>query len=52
MKEVFKIAEFDAEGVLKLVTKKGEFLTYGDAVKAIEDLPRGTYQVQKVFVKS
>lgn len=36
-KEVFKIAEFD---------------TYPDAMKGIESLPSGTYQIQKVFVKS
>lgn len=49
MKEVFKIAEFDSQGGLRL--KRGEFDTYQDAVKAIESYPVGTYQVQKVFVK-
>ena len=50
MQEVFRIAEFDSQGNLKL--KIQEFATYPDAVKAIESLPSGTYQVQKVFVKS
>lgn len=50
MQEVFKIAEFDTQGNLRL--KVQEFSSYADAVKAIEELPNGTYQVQKVFVKS
>lgn len=50
MQEVFKIAEFDTQGNLRL--KDQEFSSYSDAVKAIEELPNGTYQVQKVFVKS
>lgn len=50
MQEVFKIAEFDTQGNLRL--KVQEFSSYADTVKAIEELPNGTYQVQKVFVKS
>jgi hypothetical protein len=49
MKEVFKIAEFDTQGRLRLTVQ--EFQSYADAVKGIEQLPSGTYQVQKVFVK-
>lgn len=50
MKEVFKIAEFNEEGLLKLLKK--EFSTYSEAVKFIdEELPAGIYQIQKVFVK-
>jgi hypothetical protein len=49
-KEVFKIAEFDTQGNLRL--KRQEFETYPDAMKGIELLPAGTYQIQKVFVKS
>ena len=56
MKEVFKVAEFDAEGVLKILEivapcLLNEFSSYLDAVDCIKDLPSGTYQVQKVFVK-
>lgn len=49
MREVFKIAEMDINGNLSL--KSFEFESYQDAVRAIEQLPTGTYQVQKVFVK-
>ncbi len=49
MEEVFKIAEFDANGNLKL--QEQEFVTYTDAVKAMDLLPNGTYQIQKVFIK-
>jgi hypothetical protein len=49
MKEVFKVAEFDTQGKLRL--KVQEFPSYSDAVKFIETLPNGTYQVQKVFIK-
>jgi len=49
MKEVFKVAEFDTQGNLRL--KSAEFATYPEAVAAIEKLPTGTYQVQKVFIK-
>jgi hypothetical protein len=50
MQEVFKIAEFDTQGRLRL--KNQEFSSYAAAHKAIEDLPDGVYQIQKVFVKS
>jgi len=50
MKIVFRIAEFDENGKLTLLVK--EFGTYPEAEKGIEELPAGTYQVQKVFVKS
>ncbi len=50
MKVVFRIAAFDAEGKLTLLEK--EFETYPEAEKGIEELPTGTYQVQKVFFKS
>ncbi len=49
MKEVFKIAEFDSQGKLRLKTQ--EFTFYADAVRAIEQLPSGTYQAQRVFIK-
>ena len=49
MKTVFRIAEFDVAGKLTLLEK--EFETYPEAEKGIEELPEGTYQVQKVFVK-
>ena len=48
MKEVFKVAEFDKDGNLRL--KVQEFENYTDAVNFIKELPSGTYQVQKVFV--
>lgn len=50
MKVVFRIAAFDAEGKLTLLEK--EYETYPEAEKGIEELPTGTYQVQKVFFKS
>lgn len=50
MKEVFKIAEFNLQGELRL--KTGDYETYQEAVNRINELPEGTYQVQKVFVKS
>jgi hypothetical protein len=50
MKVVFRVAQFDAEGKLTLLPT--EFQTYPEAEKSIDDLPSGTYQVQKVFVKS
>lgn len=50
MKVVFRIANFDNEG--KLILLPTEFETYPEAEKSIENLPAGTYQVQKVFVKS
>ena len=48
MKEVFYVAEFYKDG-LKLIG--GYFDTYGEAVESIDNLPDGTYQIQKVFVK-
>ena len=50
MKVVFRIAAFDVEGKLTLLEK--EFETYPEAEKSIEELPAGTYQVQKVFFKT
>ena len=49
MKVVFRIAEFDESGKLTLLAK--EFVTYPEAEKGIDELPAGTYQVQKVFIK-
>ena len=49
MKEVFKIAEFDSQGNLRL--KIQEYLSYNDAVAYIDSLPKGIYQIQKVFIK-
>ena len=49
MKEVYKIAEFDPQGNLKL--KMEEFSSYPDAVAALDEQPSGVYQIQKVFVK-
>ena len=48
MEELFYVAEFCREG-LKLIGYG--FNSYGEAVASIDDLPDGTYQIQKVFVK-
>ncbi|SFB80081.1 hypothetical protein SAMN05421780_101539 [Flexibacter flexilis DSM 6793] len=50
MREVFKVAEFDSQGKLRLLMQ--EYASYNEAVLAIEIMPTGVYQVQKVFVKS
>ena len=48
MKEIFKIAEFDRNGNLRL--KVYEFDTYEEALSVLKSLPTGTYQIQKVFI--
>lgn len=50
MQEVFKVAEFDTQGSLRLKTQN--FESYSDAVDFITGLTDGTYQVQKVFIKT
>lgn len=47
-KEVFKIAEFDGQGNLRLLIK--EYSSYEEAKLIILAMPSGTYQIQKVFV--
>jgi hypothetical protein len=48
MKELFYVAGIKDDGSELF----GEsFITYGEAVASIDDLPDGTYQIQKVFVK-
>jgi hypothetical protein len=48
MKEVFYVAGFYVDG-LQLIGKG--FDSYKEAFYSIDDLPNGTYQIQKVFVK-
>lgn len=45
---VFKVASFE-NGQIHLL--EGDYQNYPDAEKSIDDLPNGTYQVQKVFIK-
>lgn len=55
MKVVFKIAQIKESAVCAnefvLVFCKEEYQTYPEAEKGIDELPAGTYQVQKVSVK-
>lgn len=50
MKEVFMIASFDVYGNIHL--KNEAYPTYQNAVDALANFPKGTYQIQKVFVVS
>ncbi len=53
MKTVFRIAEFDKDGKLTLLEKEYESYTMAEeAIVVGKDLPLGTYQIQKVFVKT
>jgi hypothetical protein len=48
MKEVFYVTRIENDGSESF----GEgFITYGEAVESIDNLPDGPYQIQKVFVK-
>lgn len=50
MKIIFKIAEIGEKGSLKFHIE--DFESYGDAVKALENLPDiGYFQIQKLFKK-
>ena len=48
MKEVFYVGKLWNDS-LKLIEEG--FDTYEDAIVSIDNLPDGTYQIQKVFIK-
>lgn len=49
MKEVFKIAEFNQDGTIKLL--EGDYGDYEGAKIQLQTFPIGYYQIQKVFKK-